>query len=211
MNKFLFVLAFCFVTCYSYAENYIFPAKNINEIDIIIKNGKLNVKSANVREIRIDITPSKSSSTDRQIYVVGGKELNVYLVDSEITENTTVNIIVPKTADMEINSTLANVTVDNLSGFLSIDAAAGSVTVNNFNGKAEIDTIDAKVDISGFFKALDIESSKADINVTLNKVPSFYTYAIHGAGKMIFNLDKSVKRNNLVIDSHEFKGTLEIK
>jgi hypothetical protein len=120
-------------------------------------------------------------------------------------------MIVPKTVDMEINSTLANLTVDNLSGFLSIGAAAGSVTVNNFNGKAEIDTIDAKVYISGVFKVLDIESSRADVNVTLNKVPSFYTYAIHGAGKMTFNLDKSIKRDHLVIDSHEFKGTLEIK
>ncbi|MDR3195202.1 MAG: AAA family ATPase [Endomicrobium sp.] len=76
--------------------------------------------------VRIDITPSKSSSTDRQIYVVGGKELNVYLIDSEITENTVADMIVPKTTDMEINSTLANVTADNLSGFLSpqiLDAA----------------------------------------------------------------------------------------
>ncbi|MDR3306258.1 MAG: hypothetical protein LBS61_01060 [Endomicrobium sp.] len=211
MNKCLLVLAFCFVACYSYGENYIFPAKNINEIDIIIKNGKLDVKSADVREIRIDITPSKSSSTDRQIYVVGGKELNVYLIDSEITENTVADMIVPKTIDMEINSTLANVTADNLSGFLSIDATAGTVAVNNFNGKAEIDAVDAKVDVSGTFKSLDIESSRGVVNVTLNKVPSFYAYAIHGAGKMTFNLDRSIKRDKLVIDSHEFKGILEIK
>jgi hypothetical protein len=186
MNKCLLVLAFCVIACYSYAENYIFPAKNIKEIDIIIKNGKLNIKSTDVREIRIDITPSKSPSTDRQIYVVGGKELNVYLIDSKITENTVVNMLIPKTMDIEITSTLANVKVDNLSGFLNINATSGIAAVNNFNGKAGIDTADAKVDISGFFKSLDIESSKANINVTLNKVPSFYSYAIHGAGKMIF-------------------------
>jgi hypothetical protein len=197
--------------CHSYSENYIFPAKNITEIDIIIKNGKLNIKSADVREIRIDITPSKSSSTDRRIQVVGNKELNVYLVDQEITETTVVNMIVPKTTDMEINSTLAHVMASNLSGFLSVDAAAGTVIVNNFNGKAEIDTVDAKVNISGTFKSLDIESSRAAVSVTINKVPSFYNYAIHGNGKMTFKLDKNVKKNAFVLDSHDFSGALEIK
>jgi hypothetical protein len=38
--------------------------------------------------------------------------LNVYLADSEITENAVVNVIVPKTADMKINSALV---IDNLS------------------------------------------------------------------------------------------------
>jgi hypothetical protein len=95
---------------------------------------------------------------------------NVYLIDSEITENTVINMLVPKAIDLEINSTLANISVDNLLGFLSIDAAAGSVTVNNFNGKAEIDTLDAEANISGIFKELDVESSRAEVNVTLNKV-----------------------------------------
>jgi hypothetical protein len=108
MNKYLLVLilTLCFVKSYSYSENYIFPAKNISEIDITIKNGKLNVKSADVREIRIDITPNKSPSTDRQIHVTEGKELNIYLPDQGNTENTIVNMIVPKTTDLEINSTL---------------------------------------------------------------------------------------------------------
>ncbi|MDR2436848.1 MAG: hypothetical protein LBD17_02070 [Endomicrobium sp.] len=213
MNKYLFVflLTLCFIKSYSYSENYIFPAKNISEIDIIINNGKLNVKSADVREIRIDITPDKSPSTDRRIHVTGGKELNIYLLDQEITENTIVNIIVPKTTDLEINSTCAHVTVNNLSGFLSIDTAAGDVAVNNFNGKVEIATIDAKVDISGIFKCLDIESSRATVNVTINKIPSFYTYGIHGSGKVTFKLGKDVKKDSLVLDSHDFNGTLEIK
>jgi hypothetical protein len=68
MNKCFFVLAFCLVACYSYSENYIFPAKDINEIDVIVANGEFNVRGADVKEIRIGITPSKSSSTDRQIY-----------------------------------------------------------------------------------------------------------------------------------------------
>jgi hypothetical protein len=213
MNKYLLVLVLtlCFFKSYSYSENYIFQAKNISEIDVIIKNGKLNVKSADVREIRIDITPNKSSSTDRRIHVTGGKELNVYLVDQEVTENTIINMIVPKTTDLEINSTLAHVTVDNLSGFLSIDAAAGDVVVNNFDGKAEIGTVDAKVNISGIFKSLDIESSRATVNVAINKVPSFYSYVIHGSGKMTFNLGKDIKKNSFILDSHDFNGMLEIK
>lgn len=213
MDKYLFVLALilCFVKSYSYSENYIFPAKNISEIDVIINNGKLNIKSADVREIRIDIMPNKSSSTDRRIHVTGGKELNVYLVDQEITENTIVTMIVPKTTDLEINSTLAYVTVNNLSGFLSVDAVAGDVAINNFNGKAELDSVDAKVNISGMFKSLDIESSRSTISVTINKIPSFYNYIIHGSGKITFKLGKDIKKNSFILDSHDFNGMLQIK
>jgi hypothetical protein len=208
---FIAITMLCIFSCCSYAEDYIFPAKNIKEIDVIINNGTLNIKSANVKEIKITITPNKSSDVNRQIYLVGGKELNVYLVDSEITEQTIVDMIIPKTMDLEINSTLAKIIVDNLEGFLSIDTADGDVNVNNFKGKFELDTIRASVNANGIFKSLNIENSSAHIKVHLNKLPLFYDYSIQGSGNISFYLDKTIKKDNIVIDSHEFKGIFEIK
>jgi hypothetical protein len=67
--------------------------------------------------------------------------------------------------------------------------------------------------MSGIFKVLDIERSKTDINITLIKYYHFILMhlCIHVTGKMTFNLDKGVKRDNLVSDSHEFNGPVEIK
>jgi hypothetical protein len=211
MKKFFIVISFLiFSYCRLFAESYSFTANNIKEIDIVIHNGTLNIKSANTKDITIDITPNKSPNTDRQISVKD-KELNVYLIDSEITDKTIINMTVPKTSNLEINSTIANINIDGLSGFLDIDTAAGNVNITNFNGQLEIDSIDTPVKASGIFKSLDIENTRANITLTIDKLPTSYNYSIKGGGNILFNTGKGVEKDKISIDSNEFYGVFALK
>jgi hypothetical protein len=197
-------------SCYLFAESYSFPVKDIKQIDIVINNGTLNIKSANVKDITIDITPNKSQNTDRQISVKD-KELNVYLIDSEITHKTVIDMTIPKQSNLEINSTLANINIDNVSGTLDIDSTAGNVNLTNFNGQLSIDTIDTPVQASGIFEYLDLENTRANITVTLHKLPANYSYTIKGGGSVSFSTSKGINKDNISIDSHEFDGIFTLR
>jgi hypothetical protein len=210
MKKFFIVISFFVFSCYLLAESYSFPAKDIKEIDIVINNGTLNIKSANVKDITIDITPNKSPNTDRQISVKD-KELNVYLIDSEITDKTIINMTIPKLSNLEINSTVANINIEDVSGILGIDATIGNINITNFNGQLEIDSVDTSVKANGIFKYLDIENTRANITLTIDKLPTSYNYSIKGGGNILFNIPKGINKDIVSIDSHEFNGTLTLK
>jgi hypothetical protein len=210
MKKFFIAISFFVFSCYLFAESYLFPAKNIKEINIVINNGTLNIKSTNTKDIAIDISPSKSLDTDRQISVKD-KELNVYLIDSEITNKTIINMSIPKQSNLEINSTVANINIYDVSGILNIDATAGDINITNFNGQLEIDSIDTPVKASGIFKHIDIENSRANITVTLNKLPLNYSYTIKGGGNVVFNAGTGITKDSISIDSHEFDGVFILK
>ncbi|MDR3124268.1 MAG: DUF4097 domain-containing protein [Endomicrobium sp.] len=210
MKKFFIIIHFFIFSSYLFAESYLFPAKDIKEIDIVINNGTINIKSANVKDIAIDITPSKSPSTDRQISVKD-RELNVYLIDSEITDKTIINMTVPTTSNLEINSTVANININGLSGLLDIDATAGNVSITNFNGQLEIDSVDTPVKANGIFKSINIENTRANIILTIDKLPTSYNYSIKGSGNILFNTAKNIEKNSISIDSHEFDGVFTLK
>jgi hypothetical protein len=158
----------------------------------------------------IDITPSKSPNTDRQISVKD-RDLNVYLIDSEITDKTIVNMTVPKPSNLEINSTIANVNIDGVSGLLDIDTTAGNVNITNFNGQLEIDSVDTSVKANGIFKSINIENTRANIILTIDKLPASYNYSIKGSGNILFNTPKSLEKDSISIDSHEFDGIFTLK
>ncbi|MDR1417996.1 MAG: DUF4097 domain-containing protein [Endomicrobium sp.] len=210
MKKFFVPILLLVFSCYLFAESYLFPAKDIKEINIVINNGTLNIKSTNAKDIVIDISPNKSPNTDRQISVKD-KELNVYLIDSEITDKTIINMSVPKQSNLEINSIVANINIYDVSGTLDLDATTGNINITNFNGQLEIDSIDTTVKASGIFKYIDIENTRANITVTLNKLPSNYNYSIKGGGNILFNAAKGINKANISIDSHEFDGTFTLK
>jgi hypothetical protein len=210
MKSFFVVISFFIFSCCLFAESYSFSAKDIKEIDIVINNGTLNIKPANTNDITINITPNKSPNIDRQISVKD-KELNVYLIDSEITDKTIINMTVPKTSNLEINSTIANINIDRFSGLLDIDSTAGNVNITNFNGKLEIDSVDTPVKASGIFKSLDIENTRANITLTIDKLPTSYNYSIKGGGNVLFILSKGIEKDKVSIDSHEFDGIFTLK
>ncbi|MDR0618213.1 MAG: hypothetical protein LBG23_05620 [Endomicrobium sp.] len=210
MKKFFIIISFFIFSSYLFAESYSFPARNVKEIDIIINNGTINIKSSNVKDITIDITPSKSPKTDRQISVKD-RELNVYLIDSEITDKTIINMTVPKISNLEINSTVATININGLSGLLDIDTTAGNVNITNFNGRLEIDSVDSPVRANGIFKSINIENTRANIVLTIDKLPAAYNYSIKGSGNILFNTPKNVEKDSISIDSHEFDGLFTLK
>jgi hypothetical protein len=210
MKNFFIIISFFILSSYLFAESYSFPAKDVKEIDIVINNGTINIKSANVKDITIDITPNKSPNTDRQISVKD-RELNVYLIDSEITDKTIINMVVPKPSNLEINSTLANININGLSGLLDIDTTAGNVDITNFNGQLEIDSVDTPVKANGIFKSISIENTRANIILTIDKLSTSYNYSIKGNGNILFNTPKNIEKDSISIDSHEFDGVFTLK
>lgn len=212
MRKLLvFMMLFVF-TAAAYSEQYNFKASTIDEIDIVISAGTLNIMSGKTKDIIIDITPDKAENTQRHIKIGDDKELKVYLDDESINEETVVNITVPSSKnDIEINTVNASVNVSNIKGSLNIDTSNGKVDVSNFIGDFDVDTIDAEVKAEGIFKDLDIETSNADVSVTLRKIPSLYDYSVEGAGNVVFSIPSSFAKGRLKVEKKEFYGTLNIQ
>ncbi len=209
MKKYLILAVLFAFSSLAYAERYTFSSNRVDEIDVVINAGTLNVKSADVKNITVEITPGGGSHAKRSV-ALKEKELNIYLVGEDITDKTVVNLTIPFTADLDINSKTAKVNVTGMSGSLDIDIADGEVNVKKFDGRFNVDTIYAKVNASGTFKELDIETSEADVNIEILKVPAFYEYSVEGSGNVRFTLGEKAQGKKLNIRSTEFYGNLEI-
>jgi len=215
MRTMIICAALLFLACFAgaaYAEKYSFPANKVSQIDVVINDGVLNVRSADVDEVSVNVTPEKSKYAKRHIKLRRDSQLEIYLDDDANTPDSIIDITVPaKKMDMEINSKRAKVDTANLKGRLSIDTAKGPVVVENFNGALEIDTVYGEVYASGIFERLDIESDNAAVRVKLRELPGSYSYSIEGAGSIIFDLDSGIKKKKFKIKSDEFTGNLEVQ
>lgn len=211
MKKLLVFMSLLIFTTAAFAEQYMFSAGAVDEIDIVMTVGTLNLTSGKTKSIIIDITPDKPENTQRHIRIDEDKDLKVYLDDATVTEDTVVNITVPKSKnDIEINSVNAEINAAKLKGSLGIDASGGSVNVKDFIGDFSIDTIDAEVKAEGIFKELDIETSNGHVDVTFRKIPSLYDYSVEGAGKVTLRVPSGFTKARLKLDRKEFYGTLNI-
>lgn len=211
MKKLLIFASLFVFAAAAYAEQYIFNAGTVNEINIVMTVGTLNITSAKTKSIIIDITPDKSDNTERHIRIGEDKDLKIYLDDINITQDTVVNISVPKSKnDIEINSVNAEISALKLKGSLGIDASDGKVTVKDFIGDLSIDTVDAEIAAEGIFKELDIETSHANVDIKLRSIPSLYDYSIEGAGTVNLHLPSGFAKAKLKVERKEFYGTLNI-
>ncbi|MDR1195065.1 MAG: hypothetical protein LBL00_01140 [Endomicrobium sp.] len=212
MKKLLIFSALLVFSAAAYCEQYVYKAKTIKEIDIVISAGTLNIASAKTKDIVIDITPDKPENIQRRINADSDGDLKIYLDDISVSAETVVNITVPVSAnDIEINSSGAYVCVSDVKGSLSIDAAEGKAEVKNFLGDFDIDAVNAEVVAEGMFKKLDIESSGANIFVTMRKIPSLYDYSVEGDGNVILHLPSQFVKARLKLERKEFYGSLNIQ
>ncbi|MCL1901351.1 MAG: DUF4097 domain-containing protein [Endomicrobia bacterium] len=212
MKKLLIFAAIFIFNVPVYAEKYTYKASAVNEIDIVISVGTLNIASGKTRNIMVDITPDKPESLSRHIEIGSDGNLTMYFDDETITEKTVVNITLPSPKNnIEINSADAVVNISNIKGSLNISAMNGKISVKNFFGNLEVNTANAKVNAEGGFKTLNIQSSDADILVSLRKIPSLYEYSITGAGNITFKIPSDFAKARLKINKNEFYGTLNIQ
>jgi hypothetical protein len=212
MKKLLIFSALFIFSAAAYCEQYVYKAKTIKEIDIVISAGTLNIASAKTKDIIIDISPDKPENIQRRIGAEGDGDLKIYLDDISVTAETVVNITVPVSAnDIEINSAGAYVRVSDVKGSLSIDSTEGKAEIKNFMGDFDIDAVNAEIAADGMFKQLDIESSGANIAVSMRKIPSLYDYSVEGSGNVTLNLPSQFVKARLKLEKKEFYGTLNIQ
>lgn len=197
---------------FAYAQVYTFPAEKIKEADIVIKDGTLNIKSGEVKEVSIEINSENKDRIAKKIYLSDeGENLKAFFEDIDINENTVINMILPKNIEADIDSSNASIDIKGIQNDIDIEAKKSNINIEDFNGKLDLELIDSSIKAKGTFKDIDIKSSASNIELNLFSIPKKYEYEIKGNGDILINLPRNQKNKRLKFDTQEYMGSFQVQ
>lgn len=212
MKKFFVCAFFLFFISTVYAQNYEYKASTVDEIEIYVNEGVLNISPAQTKDIKIEIAADSPADMTGHIMIDPDRELKMFFDRAGLGADAVINITVPSSKNkIEIKSANAFINLSDVKGSLNIDAANGKVDVKNFSGDFEVNTAQAGVSAEGIFKELDIETASGTVSVQMRKIPALYDYSVEGTGAVEFKLPAGFVKAKLKIDRKDFSGNLNIR
>ncbi len=212
MKKFFVCAFFLFFISPVYAQNYEYKASTVDEIEIYVNEGVLNISPAQTKDIKIEIAADSPADMTGHIMIDPDRELKMFFDRAGLGADAVINITVPSSKNkIEIKSANAFINLSDVKGSLNIDAANGKVDVKNFSGDFEVNTAQAGVSAEGIFKELDIETASGTVSVQMRKIPALYDYSVEGTGAVEFKLPAGFVKAKLKIDRKDFSGNLNIR